>query len=52
MDETFGNRLKHAWNVFMNRDPTLYYRELGTVPIDQDLQEEMKDLLLLLYTIE
>lgn len=29
MDETFGNRLKHAWNVFMNRDPTLYYRELG-----------------------
>ena len=29
MDETFGTRLKHAWNVFMNRDPTLYYRELG-----------------------
>lgn len=29
MDETFGTRLKHAWNVFMNRDSTLYYRELG-----------------------
>ena len=29
MNETFGTRLKHAWNVFMNRDPTLYYRELG-----------------------
>ena len=29
MDETFGTRLKHALNVFMNRDPTLYYRELG-----------------------
>lgn len=29
MDETFGTRLKHAWNVFMNRDPTLYYCELG-----------------------
>ena len=22
MQETFGDRLKHAWNVFMNRDPT------------------------------
>ncbi len=22
MNETFGSRLKHAWNAFMNRDPT------------------------------
>ena len=22
MDESFGSRLKHAWNAFMNRSPT------------------------------
>lgn len=26
MDESFGSRLKHAWNVFLNKDPTSYYR--------------------------
>lgn len=27
MDEmSFGNRLKHAWNAFLNRDPTSYNR--------------------------
>ena len=26
MDESFGSRLKHAWNVFFNKDPTSYYR--------------------------
>lgn len=25
MQQTFGNRLKKAWNVFLNRDPTRYY---------------------------
>ena len=29
MDETFGSRLKHAWNVFLNRDPTGYYKNNG-----------------------
>ena len=25
MEITFGSRLKHAWNAFLNRDPTSYY---------------------------
>lgn len=25
----FGSRLKHAWNAFMNRDPTPSYHDLG-----------------------
>ena len=29
MDETFGTRLKNAWNVFLNRDPTRYYHDVG-----------------------
>jgi hypothetical protein len=30
MAEKFGNRLKHAWNAFMNKDPTDYsYRGMG-----------------------
>ncbi len=30
MPETFGSRLKHAWNAFMNRDPPNYiYPDLG-----------------------
>lgn len=29
MDETFGSRLKHAWNAFMNRDPTVGFHEAG-----------------------
>jgi hypothetical protein len=28
MDVTFGNRLKHAWNAFMNKDPT-YSSSMG-----------------------
>lgn len=30
MDETFGSRLKHAWNAFLNRDPTSEFRDIGT----------------------
>lgn len=26
MEETFGSRLRHAWNAFFNRDPTNTYR--------------------------
>lgn len=26
---SFGSRLKHAWNVFTNRDPTRDYKEIG-----------------------
>ena len=26
----FSDRLQHAWNAFMNRDPTEHYRDLGT----------------------
>lgn len=29
MEYSFGSRLKHAWNAFMNRDPTQGYRNLG-----------------------
>lgn len=31
MPETFSNRLKHAWNAFMNRDPPVPYKEMGYV---------------------
>ena len=27
MELTFGSRLKHAWNAFLNRDPTNVYRD-------------------------
>ena len=29
MDITMGSRLKHAWNAFMNRDPTYNYSSTG-----------------------
>ena len=29
MEIPIGARLKHAWNAFMNRDPTKYYRDIG-----------------------
>lgn len=29
MDTSFSTRLKHAWNTFFNRDPTVFYREIG-----------------------
>ncbi len=29
MENTFGTRLKHAFNAFMNRDPTAEYRDTG-----------------------
>ena len=29
MGETLGSRFKKAWNIFLNRDPTGYYREAG-----------------------
>ena len=27
--ESFGSRLKHAWNVFLNKNPPNYYRDAG-----------------------
>lgn len=30
METIFGSRLKHAWNAFLNRDPTGFYRSVGT----------------------
>ena len=27
--ESFGSRLKHAWNAFFNKDPTVIYRDIG-----------------------
>ena len=30
MNMSFGERLKHAWNVFLNRDPTYFPMDLGT----------------------
>ena len=29
MEMRFGSRLKHAWNAFLNRDPTVVYRDIG-----------------------
>lgn len=29
MEVSFGSRLKHAWNAFMNRAPTSYYYDIG-----------------------
>lgn len=29
MELTLTSRIKHAWNAFRNRDPTMYYREPG-----------------------
>ena len=29
MAESFGTRLKHAWNAFLNRDPTTDFRDIG-----------------------
>ena len=29
MDLNFGSRLKHAFNIFMNRDPTYNHRDVG-----------------------
>ena len=30
MENSFTSRLKHAWNVFFNKDPTDYYKNVGT----------------------
>lgn len=29
MEQKFGTRLKHAWNVFRNKDPAYYYNNLN-----------------------
>ncbi len=29
MEQTFGSRLRHAWNAFRNRDPTEQFRDVG-----------------------
>ena len=29
MELSFGSRLKHAWNIFMNKDPTNYTNDIG-----------------------
>lgn len=29
MDVSIGSRIKRAWNTFLNRDPTPYYRDVG-----------------------
>lgn len=30
MEKSLGTRLKHAWNAFRNRDPTMDFRDSGT----------------------
>ena len=30
MEYSFTSRLKHAWNAFFNKDPTDYYKNIGT----------------------
>lgn len=29
MEISFGSRLKHAWSIFMNKDPSRYYQDSG-----------------------
>ena len=29
MEVSIGSRIKHAWNAFLNRDPTGFYRDIG-----------------------
>lgn len=29
MEESLGNRIKHAWNAFMNKDSIIRYRDVG-----------------------
>ena len=29
MEQSFGTRLKHAWNAFLNRDPTRHQPAAG-----------------------
>ena len=29
MEVTFVSRLKHAWNAFLNKDPSSFYRDIG-----------------------
>lgn len=29
MEQSFGSRLKHAWNAFRSRDPTAEFRDIG-----------------------
>ncbi len=29
MEVSFGSRLKHAWNAFLNKDPTDYFKDVG-----------------------
>lgn len=29
MEVTFGSRIKHAWNAFLNKEPTSFYRDIG-----------------------
>lgn len=31
MPDSFSSRLKHAWNAFTNKDPTVIYRDIGQV---------------------
>ena len=30
MENSFTSRLRHAWNAFFNKDPTDYYKNIGT----------------------
>lgn len=30
MEVTFSSRLKHAWNAFLNKDPTNFYKDIGS----------------------
>ena len=30
MEVSIGSRLKHAWNAFLNKDPTSHYRDIGS----------------------
>lgn len=30
MEDSIGSRLKHAWNAFLNKDPTNFYKDIGS----------------------
>ena len=42
MPETFSDRLKHAWNAFMNRDPPVDYKDLDHVYVSSYRPDRMR----------
>lgn len=42
MPESFSDRLKHAWNAFMNRDPPINYRDMDYTYVSSHRPDRMR----------